>query len=45
MIRMLTQTTDDARSAKCVYVAPTKVGLSLSSDLECELIGDSGTMR
>ncbi|KAG6376315.1 DEAD-domain-containing protein [Boletus reticuloceps] len=24
MIRMLTQTTDDARSPKCVYVAPTK---------------------
>lgn len=29
MIRMLTQPVNDARSAKCVYVAPTKVRLYL----------------
>lgn len=31
MIRMLTLTANDARPAKCIYVAPTKVRLSFST--------------
>lgn len=44
MIRMLTQTADDARFAKCVYVAPTKVRFfSSTSDVSSSKI--AGTMR